>query len=178
MNSSVTATEILKLPKSPSRDLRVTKSKISGWSTRSIPMLAPRLVPPCFITSVLVSKIFMKEHGPLARPFVVPTLSPAGRSREKLNPVPPPILWTRAACFAASKMPSIESSTGSTKHADMVNSGRPALVRAGVFGRKRQSCITLKNSSLCSSGAATASDTRLQRPGQSSMTFPNESFRK
>ena len=141
-------------------------------------MLAPRLVPPCFITSVLVLKIFMKEQGPLAKPFVVPTLSPAGRRREKLNPVPPPILCTSAACFAASKIPSIESSTGSTKHADMVKSGRPALVRAGVLGRKRQSCITSKNSRFCSAVAAIALDTRSQSPGQSSITIPCESFRK
>jgi hypothetical protein len=36
-------------------------------------------------------------------------------------------------------MAATESSIGRTKQADMVKASRPALVRAGEFGRKRQS---------------------------------------
>ena len=53
-------------------------------------MLAPRRVPPCLMTSVIVSKSRMKEMAPEATPCVFMTLSPAGRSSEKEKPVPPP----------------------------------------------------------------------------------------
>ena len=52
MNSSVMATEMLKLVTCEVSFLQVMNSRISGWSTRRIPMLAPRRVPPCFTTSV------------------------------------------------------------------------------------------------------------------------------
>jgi len=57
-----------------------------------MPILAPRLVPPCLIVSVATSKTRMKEIGPLEMPVVVKTTSLAGRRREKENPVPPPDL--------------------------------------------------------------------------------------
>ena len=44
--------------------------------------MAPRLLPPAFITSVLVSKILMKLTGPDATPFVDITMSPFGLSRK------------------------------------------------------------------------------------------------
>jgi hypothetical protein len=90
MNSSVRPTEMLKLLKVPSCSLQVIKSRTSGWSTRRMPMFAPRLLPPCLITSVAVSKTRMKEMGPEAMPPVEPTMSPEGRKREKEKPVPPP----------------------------------------------------------------------------------------
>ena len=43
-------------------------------------------------TSVAVSKMRMKETGPLATPPVDPTLSLSGLRLEKAKPVPPPLL--------------------------------------------------------------------------------------
>ena len=54
-------------------------------------MFAPRRRPPCLITSVAVSKMRIKETGPLATPPVACTTSSFGRSREKEKPVPPPL---------------------------------------------------------------------------------------
>ncbi len=79
----------------------------------------------------------MNETGPLAMPPVLATMSPAGRNRLNANPVPPPLWWMSAVFFSVSKMPTIESSTGSTKHAESCWSGRPALPSVGEFGRNR-----------------------------------------
>ena len=76
--------------------MQVMNSMMSGWSTRRMPMLAPRRVPPCFTASVDASNSFMNETGPEATPMVERTMSPLGRSREKLKPVPPPDWWTSA----------------------------------------------------------------------------------
>ena len=96
MNASVTATEMLKFVILLVSSLQVTNSMMSGWSTRRMPMLAPRRVPPCLTTSVEASNRLMKETGPEATPMVLRTMSFFGRSREKLNPVPPPLWWTSA----------------------------------------------------------------------------------
>ena len=55
---------MLKLFRVPSFNLEIINSKISGWSTRKIPILAPRLFPPCLITSVAALKTVIKESGP------------------------------------------------------------------------------------------------------------------
>ena len=91
INASVTETEILKFVNSPSVLFMRIKSRISGWSMRRIPILAPRLAPPCFMTSVAVLYIFIKETGPLAMPPVEWTTSDLGLNLEKENPVPPPL---------------------------------------------------------------------------------------
>ena len=70
MNSSVTPTEMLKLFRMCSSSLALMNSIMSGWSTRRMPILAPRRVPPCLMVSVAVSKTRMKETGPLATPMV------------------------------------------------------------------------------------------------------------
>ena len=118
MKFSVMATDILKLLSLLLSSLQVIKLMISGWSTRRIPIFAPRLVPPCFMASVAESNTVINEIGPDDMPDVEPTISPDGLSFEKENPVPPPDLWMSAVCFTASNMLSIESSTGSTKHAE------------------------------------------------------------
>jgi hypothetical protein len=92
MKLSLTATEILKLVKALGSSLEVMNSMISGWSTLRMPIFAPRLMPPCLITSVAVSKALMNDTGPLATPPVDPTRSCLGLSREKEKPVPPPLL--------------------------------------------------------------------------------------
>ncbi len=117
MNSSVSATEMLKLEKSPSA-LHLMKLRMSGWSIRRTPMFAPRRVPPCLTASVAWLNTRMNDTGPLLTPCVERTSSPDGRNLENENPVPPPDLWIRAVSRTAPKMDSIESSTGSTKHAE------------------------------------------------------------
>ena len=49
--------------------------------------------------------------------------------------MPPPLLWMRAVFLMASKMDSIESSTGSTKQAESCPSSRPAFISVGELGR-------------------------------------------
>jgi len=83
---------MLKLVSSLVSCLQVMKSRMSGWSTERIAMLAPRRVPPCFTASVAALNTFMNETGPLAQPLVERTGSFLGRMREKENPVPPPLL--------------------------------------------------------------------------------------
>ena len=92
INSSVIPTERLKLVNFVLSCLAYINSIISGWSTRSIPILAPRRIPPCLIVSVAASNTDIKETGPEDTPFVVFTVSSFGRSLEKENPVPPPDL--------------------------------------------------------------------------------------
>ena len=70
MNASVTATEMLKLVICVVSSLQAMNSMMSGWSTRRMPMLAPRRVPPCLTTSVEASNRLMNETGPEATPMV------------------------------------------------------------------------------------------------------------
>ena len=136
MNASVTATDRLKLRIRAGSSLSAMNSRMSGWSTRSMPMLAPRRVPPCLIASVATSNTCMNDTGPDAVPPVEATRSPAGRSRENEKPVPPPVFWISAAQRTASKTPVVESSTGTTKQAASWPSGRPAFMSVGEFGHE------------------------------------------
>ena len=52
MKASVIATEMLKFVICEVSFLQRMNSRMSGWSTRRIPMLAPLRVPPCLTTSV------------------------------------------------------------------------------------------------------------------------------
>ena len=106
-------------------------------------MFAPLLVPPCTIVSVALSKMVMKETGPLEIPFVVFTTSFLGRSLEKEKPVPPPLLCMSAVYFTASKILSIESSTGRTKQAESCCSSLPAFMSVGELGRKLREVMRL-----------------------------------
>ncbi len=92
INSSVRATEMLKLVNSLLSSLAVMKLRISGWSTLSMPIFAPLRVPPCLTASVAELNTFIKDTGPLATPPVDITRSFLGRRREKEKPVPPPLL--------------------------------------------------------------------------------------
>ena len=144
INLSVAATEMLKFRSTPSFSFATMKSMISGWSTRSMPMLAPLRRPPCFITSVAVSYILAKDMGPEAMPPVVLTTSRFGRRREKENPVPPPVLWIIAAAFKVSNMLSIESSMGRTKQALSCLNIVPAFMRVGELGMNSRLVIIWK----------------------------------
>ncbi len=101
--------------------------------------MAPRLLPPCLICWVLASNTLKKETGPLATPPVVLTISFFGRRREKENPVPPPDLCIKAACFTESNILSIESSTGRTKQADSCCRSKPAFISVGELKQKSNS---------------------------------------
>ncbi|GBE01709.1 hypothetical protein BMS3Abin08_01142 [bacterium BMS3Abin08] len=81
----------------------------------------------------------MKETGPLAIPPVDLTMSDLGLSREKENPVPPPLWSIIAACLRVSKIPCIESFTGRTKQAASCPISFPAFIRVGEFGRNLSS---------------------------------------
>ena len=143
MKASVMPTEMLKLVISVRLFLQVMNSMMSGWSTRSMPILAPRRVPPCFTASVAALKTFMKEMGPEATPPVEFTVEPLARRREKEKPVPPPDLWISAAFLMASKISSMESATGSTKQAESWPRGRPAFIRVGELGKNSRLVIRL-----------------------------------
>jgi len=136
MNLSVRPTDRLKLVMALLSVLHEMKSRMSGWSTLRIPMLAPRRLPPCFTTPVAASKAWRKDMGPLATPPVDRTTSLLGRSREKLKPVPPPDLWIRAAFLMVSKILSMESSIGRTKQADSCCSSWPAFISVGELKQK------------------------------------------
>ncbi len=55
----------------------------SGCHTCSVPICAPRLLPPCLMTSTFVSNSLMNDMGPLATPTDPLTTSPSGLSWEK-----------------------------------------------------------------------------------------------
>ena len=82
MKASVMATLKLKLVNRVWSCLATMKSRMSGWSTRSTPMLAPRRLPPCLMVSVAASNTCMNDSGPEATPWVDCTAEFFGRSRE------------------------------------------------------------------------------------------------
>ncbi len=143
MNLSVTATDMLKFFMLCRSFFMVMNFIMSGWSTRSTPMFAPLLLPPCLTTSVAQLNIFMNETGPDALPFVDNTISPSGLRCENENPVPPPLWCISAICLRVSNMLSMESSTGRTKHALSWPMPVPAFIRVGEFGRNSSSDIML-----------------------------------
>jgi hypothetical protein len=85
----------------------------------------------------------MKEMGPLETPLVDITVSFFGLILENENPVPPPDLWIWAVCLMASKMLSIESPTGRTKHAESWPSSLPAFISVGELGINSRFAIRL-----------------------------------
>ncbi|MGC4114750.1 MAG: hypothetical protein QM765_09100 [Myxococcales bacterium] len=134
MNSSVKATERLKLVSCPGAPLARMKASTSGWSTRSTPMLAPWRIESGRSTSVARWKRSRKATGPGS---CAPAASgvPWAPRGEKSKPVPPPLVCTSAAQRKASKTPATEPSTGSTKHAASWPPAIPALRSAGELGR-------------------------------------------
>lgn len=66
MNESVMPPERLKFVISVGDSFSAMKSRMSGWSIGRMPIFAPRLVPPCLMTSVERLKRRMKEIGPEA----------------------------------------------------------------------------------------------------------------
>ena len=60
------------------------------------------------------------------------------------KPVPPPVLCIRAVDLIASKIDSIESSTGTTKHAESCPKSFPAFIKVGEFGMNSRLAIIFK----------------------------------
>ncbi len=149
-------------------------------------MFAPLRVPPCLTVSVEMSYTFMNETGPLETPAVDITVSFAGRMLENENPVPPPLLCIIAVCFKVSKILSIESSMGKTKHAASWPRSRPAFIRVGELGKNQKFVIIFKKFCSVSSVSAPGSNilsawamffaTLLKRSPGVSMTLPELSF--
>ena len=84
----------------------------------------------------------MKLIGPDAVPPVVLTIAPLPLILENENPVPPPLFCTRAVSLIVSKISSMLSPTGSTKHAESCPSALPAFISVGEFGRNSPLVIT------------------------------------
>ena len=84
----------------------------------------------------------MKDIGPDATPDVLRTLSPEGRTFEKLKPVPPPLLWTRAVAASEPNISSMLSPIGRTKHAESCPRGVPAFMSVGEFGMNSRAAMT------------------------------------
>ena len=99
----------------------------------------PLVTPP----AAPVAQRKKTKSGSLFGPLVLIVLGALflGRNLENANPVPPPDLWIRAAFFRESKIPSMLSSTGNTKHAANCPNSRPAFINVGELGKKRSSVI-------------------------------------
>ena len=104
MKSSVTSTDRLKLRSRPGSDLASMKASISGWSQRSVAIMAPRRLPADMMVRHMASHTSMKLTGPDASAPMRVTRAPLGRRVEKSWPMPPPCCMVSAASLTLSKM--------------------------------------------------------------------------
>ncbi len=159
MSSSVTWTERLKFVSAPAARLASTNSSTSGWSQRSVAIMAPRRAPVDSSVAHIASQMRMNETGPEAMLPRVAAAVPRGRSVEKSTPMPPPHCIVTALRRKCSKIASIESSMKSmTKQLNSVTSRAvPAPARMRPAGRKRKSSRTPRNA--CAHGRASRGST-------------------
>src|SRR5213594_2773571 len=110
------------------------KSRMSGWETLRMTILAARRVlPPDLMTPAKASYPFMKETGPDAVP---PPASSSLEERivERFDPVPEPYLKSIPSVFASSRIDCIVSCTELMKHADPCGWGSmPTLNQTGLL---------------------------------------------
>ena len=93
-------------------------SRMSGWSTSRITILAARRVlPPLLITPAKASKPRMKETGPEAVPPPA-RFSREERMLERFEPVPEPYLKSMPSVLARSRIEAMVSSTELMKQAE------------------------------------------------------------
>ena len=85
---------------------------MSGWSQRSVAIIAPRRRLVSSSVRQVVSQMAMNDTGPEARPPVSAAGLPRGRSVEKSKPTPPPCCIVIAPSRSAARIPSSESSIG------------------------------------------------------------------
>ena len=83
MKASLASTDRLKLVSRPGVRLAAMKSSMSGWSTRSVAIIAPRRDPALMMVRHIASHTSMKETGPEASAPMLATRAPLGRRVEK-----------------------------------------------------------------------------------------------
>ena len=83
MKASVTSTERLNMRSRPGSRLASMKASMSGWSQRSVAIIAPRRWPALMMVRHIASHTSMKESGPEASAPTPFTGAPLGRSVEK-----------------------------------------------------------------------------------------------
>ena len=109
INLSVIKTERLNMRRSAGSLLTSINSSISGWSQRSVAIMAPRREPALIIVRHIASQTFMNESGPDASAPTPCTGAPFGRRVEKSYPMPPPCCIVSAASRKPEKIPDISS---------------------------------------------------------------------
>ena len=83
MNASVASTDRLNMRRRPASRLARTKSSMSGWSHRIVPIMAPRRKPADMMVRHIASHTSMKLRGPEASAPTPATGAPRGRKVEK-----------------------------------------------------------------------------------------------
>ena len=184
MKASVTSTETLNMRSRLGSRLASTKSSMSGWSQRSVAIMAPRRQPALMMVRHIESQTSMKESGPEASAPTPFTGAPRGRSVEKSCPMPPPCCMVSAASRRFSKMP--DMSSGMAPMTKQLNSvtlrpvPAPAITRPA--GRNLKSCRASwkrpAHSSGSRSGTAKARATRHQVASRSASAAPEASRKR
>ena len=83
MKASVIRTERLNILSRPGSCLASMKASMSGWSQRSVAIMAPRRLPALMIVRHMASHTSMNESGPEASAPTPLTGAPLGLSVEK-----------------------------------------------------------------------------------------------
>jgi len=83
MKASLTSTDRLKCRSTAGSRLASTKVSISGWSQRSVAIMAPRRAPVDNRVAHIASQMCMNDTGPDAMLPVAWATMPAGRRVEK-----------------------------------------------------------------------------------------------
>ena len=140
--ASVTRTERLKLRRRAGSRLASMNASMSGWSQRSVAIMAPRRARRHDGAAHGVPHVHEADRPGGVRPDAGDA-RPFGRSVEKSWPMPPPCCIVSAASFTASKMAPRSSSTRPmTKQLKRVTArSLPAPARMRPAGRKPKSAI-------------------------------------
>ena len=187
MKASVTSTDRLKLRSRAASALASMKASMSGWSQRSVAIMAPRRAPADMMVRHMASHTSMKLTGPEASAPMLFTSAPLGRSVEKSWPMPPPCCMVSAASLTFSKMePRSSSMRPITKQLKSVTSRPvPAPARMRPAGRKAKSAMASAKAfsqrlrARLGSAAATAAATRVQVSSRvRSTTLPSAALRR
>ena len=168
MKASVTSTETLNMRSRLGSRLASTKASMSGWSQRSVAIMAPRREPALMMVRHIESHTSMNDSGPDASAPTPTTGAPCGRRLEKSWPMPPPCCMVRAASRRFSKMPDMSSGivpmTKQLKSVTVRPVPAPAITRPAGRNLKPDSASWKRpaQTSGSRSGAARARATRHQ----------------
>ena len=143
MKASLTSTDRLKLRSRWPDALAAMNASMSGWSQRSVAIMAPRRAPADMMVPHMASQTSMKLSGPEASAPMLRTGAPCGLSVEKSMPTPPPCCMVSAASRRFAKMaPRSSSMRPMTKQLNRVTARPvPAPARIRPAGRKPKSDI-------------------------------------